>query len=142
MHTLPISNVTGAFDATNTFAYGGAQGSLASSPTLANFDEFGEWAQFGGVLSFDVSFAGMDAPGANGMNLSVALLGADQWTYAAGTNGDVVTFSLLPGAPDDFAASASLARVAAIPEPPTLAQMAGGFALLAGALRRRRRKNL
>jgi pectate lyase len=63
---------------------------------------------------------------------------ADHFSYAHGTNGNVVTFSLQSGAPEDLTVDRSLATVTAVPEPASLAQMATGFALLAGALRRRR----
>lgn len=137
-----VSNVTGAFDGGDTFAWGSPQGSLgsglASSLVLGNFDEFGEWLHFGGMVSFDLTFAGIDDPGASGMDLAVALLDADQYDYAAGTSGNLVSVSLQPGAPDELAVEPGLARVTAVPEPATLAQMATGFVLLAGALRRRR----
>jgi hypothetical protein len=134
-----ISHVAGDVDAGNVFAYGSPQGSPASILTLGNFDEFGLWAQFGGLFTFDVRFDGLDDPGAPGMNLSVSLLGADQFSYAAGTSGDLVTFSLQPGAPDAVALDASFATVAAVPEPASMALMAAGLALLAGSARRRRR---
>jgi hypothetical protein len=134
-----ISHVAGDVDAGNVFAYGSPQGSPASSLTFGNFDEFGLWAQFGGLFTFDVRFDGLDDPGAPGMNLSVSLLGADKFSYAAGTSGDLVTFSLQPGAPDAVALDASFATVAAVPEPASMALMAAGLALLAGSARRRRR---
>jgi hypothetical protein len=133
-----ISNVAGLFDESDTFAWGNAQGSLASGLLLGNADEFGEWLHFGGLLSFDLSFAGLGDPGAPGIDLSVALLDADQFSYAPGTNGNVATFSLQSGAPDDVTVDRGLATLTAIPEPSSLAQMATGLALLAGALRRRR----
>ena len=134
-----IAHATGSFDDGATFAWGSPRGSLAAGLALDNGDEFGEWLRFGGILAFDVAFNGMDDPGASGMDLSVALLGADQSSYAPGTGGDVVTFSLQPGQADAVTVDAGLASVTPVPEPATLAQMAPGFALLAGALRRRRR---
>jgi hypothetical protein len=94
---------------------------------------------FGGILSFDLSFAGANDAGTPGIDLSVALLGADQFSYAPGTSGNLATFSLQPGAPDGLTVERSLATVNAVPEPASLGLMAGGFALLAGGLRRRRR---
>jgi hypothetical protein len=134
-----ISNASGDFDASNWFAYGAPQGSLASGLTLGNFDEFGQWAHFGGLLEFDVRFDGLNDPNAPGMDLSVALLGADQFSYAAGTSGNMVTFSLQPGLPDALTVDPDFAAVTAVPEPASLAQMAAGFVLLMGSLRRRRR---
>jgi hypothetical protein len=137
--TATVSHVTGAFDDGTTFAWGDPHGALASGLALGNGDEFGEWLRFGGVLAFDVAFNGVNAPGAAGIDLSVALLGADQFSYAPGTSGDLATFSLQPGLADELAVDASLASVTPVPEPAGLAQMATGFVLLAGALRRRRR---
>ena len=136
--TATVSNVAGWFDENDSFAWGSPRGSLASGLVLGNFDEFGEWLRFGGLLSFDVTFKGLDDPDAPGIDLSVALLDADQFSYVPGTNGNVVTFSLQSGAPDDLTVDRSLATVTAVPEPASLAQMATGIALLAGALRRRR----
>jgi hypothetical protein len=133
-----ISNVAGAFDESASFAFGSPQGSLGTGLVLGNFDEFGEWLNFGGVLSFDLRFNGLDDPAAPGVDLSVALLDTDMFSYAQGTSGNAVTFSLQPGAPDSLSIDSSLASLTAVPEPATLAQMATGFALLAGALRRRR----
>jgi hypothetical protein len=131
-----VSNATGAFDYGNAFSFGTPQGSLATSVKLGNFDEFATWAQFGGQLSFDVRFDGLGNPGTPGIDLSVALLDSDGFSYAPGTSANVVTFSLLPGAMDDVTVDASLA--AAVPEPATPATMAAGGLLLAGVLRRRR----
>lgn len=133
-----ISNVEGAFDEGDSFAWGSPQGSLASTLVLGNFDEFGEWLRFGGVLSFDLAFAGLDDPAAPGIDLSVALLGADQFSYAPGTSGNLLTFSLQAGAPDGVTSEPGLASVVAVPEPASLALVASGFGLLAGVLRRRR----
>jgi len=134
-----ISNVTGSFDAGNTFAYGSPRGSLAAGLTLGNAGEFGAWAHFGGILGFDIGFSGTDDPGAPGIDLSVALLDVDQFSYAPGTNGNVATFSLQAGTPAGVAVDRALATVTPIPEPASLAQMAAGVVLLACALRRRRR---
>jgi hypothetical protein len=137
--TATIARVTGAFDDADNFAWGSPRGTLASSLVLGNGDEYGAWLRFGGILAFDVAFGGIEAPGASGMDLSVALLGADRFSYAPGTSGNVVTFSLQPGEADDVTTDAALAGVTPLPEPAALAQMATGFLLLAGALRRRRR---
>jgi hypothetical protein len=136
--TATVSNVAGAFDASDSFAYGNPHGSLASGLVLGNFDEFGEWVGFGGLLSFDLRFAGADDPGTPGLDLSVALLGADGFSYADGTSGNLLTIALQPGAPDEVSVEPGLASAAAVPEPSDLALMAGGGILLAGALRRRR----
>jgi hypothetical protein len=137
--TAAIAHATGSFDDGDTFAWGSPRGALASSLVLNNGDEFGAWLRFGGIVAFDVAFSGMDDPGASGMDLSVALLDKDQFSYAPGTRGNVATFSLQPGLADSVTVDASLAGVVPVPEPAGLAQMATGFVLLAGALRRRRR---
>jgi len=136
--TATISNVAGAFDEGASFAFGSPQGSLGTGLVLANFDEFGEWLNFGGTVSFDLRFGGVDDPAAPGVDLSVALLDSDQFSYAQGTSGNALTFSLQGGAPDGLSIDSSLASLTAVPEPATLAQMASGLVLLAGALRRRR----
>src|SRR5579875_1962213 len=52
--TATVWNAAGPFDETNTFAWGSPQGTLASGLVLHNFDEFGEWVHFGGILGFDL----------------------------------------------------------------------------------------
>jgi hypothetical protein len=137
--TAAIAHATGAFDDGAAFAWGSPRGTLASGLALGNGDEFGAWLRFGGIVAFDVAFDGMDDPGGSGMDLSVALLDTDQFSYAPGTRGNVATFSLQPGLADSVTVDAALASVMPVPEPAGLAQMATGAVLLAGALRRRRR---
>jgi hypothetical protein len=137
--TAAIAHATGAFDEGATFAWGSPRGALGSGLELGNGDEFGEWLRFGGILAFDLALTGMDGPGASGMDLSVALLDTDQFSYAPGTSGNVATFSLQPGLTDSVTVDAGLASVMPVPEPAGPALMATGFVLLAGALRRRRR---
>jgi len=136
--TAAIAHATGAFDDADTFAWGSPRGSLESGLVLGNGDEFGEWLRFGGILAFDLAFDGVDDADAAGMDLSVALLDTDQFSYAPGTSGNVATFDLQPGLAASVTVDAGLASVIPVPEPAGLAQMATGFVLLAGALRRRR----
>lgn len=131
-----VSNATGAFDYADSFAFGAPQGSLAASVKLGNFDEFATWAQFGGQLAFDVRFEGLGQAGTPGIDFSVALLDGDGFSYAPGTNANLVTFSLLAGAMDEVTLDAGLAAV--VPEPATTPMLAAGALLLAGVLRRRR----
>lgn len=137
-----ISNVAGRFDGAS-FTVGAAAGSVASGVTLDNssgWTEFGQWAQFGGVFSFDIGFdtgAGFaDGIGA-GTSLSVALLDAS--LNYLGTAGDVATFSLQPGQDDVVVVGAGFASVEAnaVPEPSTAWLGAAGLLLLTGMARRR-----
>jgi len=142
-----LTNFSGDFDR-STYTASNAQGSLDAGVTIHNdtgWNEFGQLANLGGLLTFDVQFDVADdpaagdpaagAPAAAGSSLSIALLDPDLVHYAAGTGGDMVTFQVYPGQPPSFTASD---RAAVVPEPATLAQMAAGLVLL-GAVRRRRR---
>jgi hypothetical protein len=98
------------------------------------YNEFAQWADFGGLLQFDVSF-GVSGTGA-GTDLTVALLD-DQGFYLPNP-GDLVVFSLMPGEQAAVNVVNSIADVNKVPEPGSLAQVGAGFLLLLGAIRRRR----
>jgi hypothetical protein len=137
--TASISHLSGNFDTAKSFTYGAPQGTLATMLKLANGDEFGQGATFGGVFAFDVGFTGLNDLTAQGIDLSIALLGNDQFSYAAGTDRNLVTFSLQPGAPDVLDVDSRFASVGAVPEPASMALVAAGLALLYGNKRRRAR---
>jgi hypothetical protein len=139
--TATISNLSGNVDPTKKFKFGAPQGQATSTLQLVNGDEFGQGFTFGGPIGFDVVFAGLTGTAAAGIDLSVALLGNDQWSYAAGTTGNVVTFSLQPGAADVVAVDAAFASVdtapaGAVPEPANLALLATGLLLMVANRRR------
>jgi hypothetical protein len=114
-----ISHFRGDFgDA--SYLSGDAAGTLADGIAIGNgngFGNFGQWASFGGIFEFDVSFTTGSGEGP-GTNLGIALLDAD-WNYL-GAPGDIVTFMLQPGTVDTVQADPSMAAVS-VPEPSTLA---------------------
>jgi hypothetical protein len=127
---VAIGGFAGAY-AAGTILAGDAGGSVAGGISLGNgaaWNEFAQWAEFGGVFSFSVRFTGTGDAGA-GTNLGIALLDAD-FNYL-GTAADVVTFALQPGMPIAITADAALAAATALPEPSTMLQVATGLMLLA-----------
>ncbi|SFV11653.1 NF038129 family PEP-CTERM protein [Pseudoduganella namucuonensis] len=135
--TARLSNFSGDFGA-SSFSMGDAGGSVASGVTIGNgtgWNEFGQWANFGGMFGFDAEFDVSPVPGA-GSTLAVALL--DERFGYLGSAGDIVTFALQPGAPDTVAADGGLAAVNPVPEPSAMLLMAIGVLALGGARRRRR----
>jgi hypothetical protein len=130
-----LNNFSGNMDSSG-FVFGQASGSVSSTVLLGNgagWNEFGQWVHFGEDFRFDVRFDIGPGPGA-GTDLGIALLD-ENYTYLA-SSGNIVTFSLQPGEDDRVSVDASLAKVNAVPEPGSLAQLAAGFLLL--GLRRRR----
>jgi hypothetical protein len=112
---------------------GDAGGSRAAGVVLGNgtgWNEFGQWTRFGAHLVFDVAFDIDPRPGA-GSTLEVALLDRDL-NYLQAT-GDAIAFAALPGQ-DPVVTMAAGVR---LPEAPTPALWATGFALLGLARRRR-----
>ncbi len=132
-----LSGFTGDY-AAGTFATGDAAGSVADGVSIGNgaaWNEFAQWARFGGVFTFDLRFAIDGAAGA-GANLGVALLDAG-FNYL-GTAADVVTFALQPGSPDLVSAEAGVAAVQALPEPSAAVQALTGMLAMAAVLRRKK----
>lgn len=138
-----ITNLVGNFSA-GTFTDGSVSGSVAAGVTLDNsssYSEFAQWANFGGLFSFDVDFAISGVAGA-GTNLSVALLDAS-FGYL-GSLAEIVTFSLQPGQ-DNVITNDVMATVRAgdpivgtLPEPGNLLLVATGLMLAAISRRRGR----
>jgi hypothetical protein len=131
-----LSNFSGAFTPTS-FALGDVNGSLAAGVSIGNgsgWNEFAQWANFGGSFGFDVGFDVLSVLGA-GTTLSVALLDS-QFGYL-GAAGDIVTIALQPGMSQQVSFDGSLAAVSAnaVPEPSTLLLMASGALLLLIVLR-------
>ena len=133
-----LSHFSGQFEPAS-LSYGDAAGSLATGVVIGNgagWNEFAQWARFGGRFGFDVEFALDQAVGA-GTTLSVALL--DAGFQYLGPAGDVATFALQPGVPDAPYAAAGYASIgpASVPEAPTPWLAAAGILALATARRRR-----
>jgi hypothetical protein len=137
-----LSGLTGDFHGP-IYTDGEVAGSAATRVTIGNgsaMNEFALWGGFGGLLSFDVGFSVEGLVGA-GTTLSVTLLAAD-FRYL-GTNGDVVTFALQPGAPDVVTVApgqASVGTASAVPEPATAWLGAAGLLLMGGVRRRKTRR--
>jgi hypothetical protein len=133
-----LSNFSGAFQPAS-YTAGDVSGTAASSVSIGNgagWNEFAQWADFGGSLGFDIGFDVLSAVGA-GTTLSVALLDS-QFGYL-GLSGDIATFALQPGAPDQVSFDSRFAAVnlTAVPEPSTVLLMAIGTIALLGKFRRR-----
>lgn len=131
-----ITNFTGNF-AASSFATGDASGTVAGGLRIGNhkaWNEFGQWANFGGLFKFDVSFSGNTGNGP-GSNLGIALLDAG-FNYL-GTASDLVTFALQPGTADVVSADAALASVSTVPEPSAALLLALGAAVLLLSRRQR-----
>lgn len=135
-----IRNFSGDFGAAS-YRSGDVAGTLGGGVVIGNangFGNFGQWASFGGIFKFDLSFrAGTEA--GPGSNLGIALLDAD-WNYL-GTMGDVVTFMLQPGGEDAVHADAALAAVS-VAEPSSLILLAPSLLLLWLCLARPHRPQL
>lgn len=130
------SNFAGDF-ASSSFALGDVAGAVSTQINLSNGDgwnEFGQWAHFGGSLSFDLSFDNAATSGA-GTTLSIALL--DAGLNYLGASGDVATFALLPDSATAIAADSTYATISAVPEPAAYMLFTAGLLLV--GLRSRRR---
>jgi hypothetical protein len=135
--TATVSNFRGSFG-TARWTQGQVAGDVASGVTLVQGPSFNELLQqigFGGVFGFDVSFAGLQGV-PNGSNFDVALVDAGLTGYAAGTDGDIATIALTPGAPTTWLADARYVRIAEVPEPGSAALV--GMGLLLVSWRRKR----
>lgn len=144
-NTVPViatlSNFTGSFGSAS-YTLGQVTGNVASMVRLAQGPSFNELLQgigFGGTFSFDVGFE-MPAGALDGSTFGVALVNAGLSAYAAGTNGDIATIALMPGAANVAWADQRFASIAEVPEPGSAAIFALGLLLVgcgsAGARRR------
>lgn len=133
-----VSHLSGNFQP-GTLTSGDVSGSVAAGVSIGNgtgWNEFAQWAKFGGAFGFDVAFDVLSAIGA-GTTLSVALLDS-QFGYL-GINADIVTFALQPGAADQVSLVPAFATLGAnaVPEPATLLLLGiGSLALLSRSRRR------
>lgn len=137
--TATVSNFSGSFGSAS-FTQGQASGDAVSVVSLVQGPSFNELLQevdFGGILSFDVSFE-VPQGVANGSNFGVALVNASLTDYAAGTNGDIAAIALMPGAADARWADQRFASIAEVPEPGSAAIVVLGL-LLVGWSRARAR---
>ena len=143
-----LSNFSGAFGA-ETDRSGAVSGALPGLVSLTNTDSLNYLTQaavFGGIFGFDISFSGDydTIGGANGATFSLSLFNQALDAYLAM---DFVSFSIVPafgGAPAlvDVAADSALATVAAVaavPEPSELLLMLTGLALMGLIAQRRMR---
>lgn len=143
----------GGFNSTVAAQTSGAvSGSLASGYQLLNSGggaDLFHAVNFGGKVSFDISFSGAADPAASGVlsTFSVALYGADQSTPLG--HYDSTTSSLLqlnwtpstvlgtPGVVSPMVFDNAAVSVSAVPEPSSWLMLGAGLALV-GALSRRR----
>jgi hypothetical protein len=138
--TATLTHFDGAFDG-GALVTGAVGGSVGSTVTFGNGPTFNELLQavtFGGLLKFDAAFD--VAPGGTiGTTFGIALVNAALDNYVPGTNGNVATIDLVPGAPDTYRADAAFATLTPVPEPAGLPVFVTGCVLAALVLRRRAR---
>jgi hypothetical protein len=136
-----LSQFTGAFGMT-AITSGSVVGSIGSTVTITNsgaFNELLQAAQFGGQLPFNVSLDGTGT-GDIGTVFGVALVNAALDDYVLGTNGDVVTISLMPGQSPSVLTKGTVAAVSAVPEPLAPLLVTAGLLLVSLTARRRQRR--
>lgn len=134
-----LSNFTGDYGSDSTLE-GDASGDIGSGVVLGTNDAFNSFAQsvnLGGRFSFDLRFE--LGPIGDPLGLSVGLF-SDALGQYLGAGGTLVSFELAPGQADLVVRDADLVRVAEVPEPAGMAQLALGLALMAWTVRQRRKR--
>lgn len=154
--SVTISNFVGFDGGADVFTEGQVSGSLAAGYTIGNGDYWNDLfhaVNYGGVLSFTVTFAGdADLSGNIGQSIfSVAAYAEDQTTTlgsSSSPDGSLFTVTWVPatvaGGPGDIvtAVYSDAASVSAVPEPSAWLMMGIGAVLVAGAARRRQSARL
>jgi hypothetical protein len=154
--SVSLSDFSGAFDSGSVSGLtpqlsGGASGSLAGGYQIANSTSFNDVfnaVNFGGKISFDVSFSGAVAPSDQVVQsiFSVAAYGADQATALgnASPDGSLMAFSWTPAVSAGRNGTVGItvfdpanAAVSAVPEVPVWLLMFAGVALVGFCARRR-----
>ncbi|QNA99333.1 NF038129 family PEP-CTERM protein [Massilia sp. Se16.2.3] len=134
-----LSNFTGDYGSDSAFE-GDASGAIDSGVVLGTSDWYNSFAQsvnLGGRFGFDLRFD--VGPAGGPLGFSVGLF-SDALGQYLGADATPVSFELSPGQPDLIALDASLVRVAEVPEPAGMAQLALGLALMAWTARQRRKR--
>jgi hypothetical protein len=127
--TATVSNFSGAFVGAPEL-FGGAAGDVAGGAVLRNtstFNFFDQLVDFGGVVSFDVTFT--DVAADNGLLFSVALMSQNFDAYL-GAAGNLFEISLVTGEPTVVDVLAAGVDVNAVPEPADWLLLATGLMLI------------
>lgn len=124
-----IKNFSGAFIG-DGLVFGDAGGDVGSTVVLGNgtgFNFFDQLVEFGGTVSFDVSFS--ELAGNNGLLFSVAFMTPAFDAYL-GAPGNLLEISLMPGEPNVLDVLADGVDVTAVPEPSDWLLLATGLVLI------------
>ncbi len=135
--TATVSNFQGSFGS-SSLTQGQVTGDVAAGFRFVQGPTFNELLQqidFGGVFSFDVSFA-VPQGVLNGSNFGVALVNASLTDYLAGSGGDIGAIALMPQGPDAVFADQRFVSIVEVPEPGSAVLVALGL-LVAGWSRAR-----